>query len=81
MKIRKLHRYVAIVVAPFLAFIGISGCLLLFRKTSLYEKETKELLLSFHTWEAVLPYMGLVFGAGLLFLVVTGVIIFFKKNA
>lgn len=81
MKIRKLHRYVAIVMAPFLAIIGLTGCLLLFRKTALYDKQVKELLVSFHTSEVVLPYIGVIFGAGLLFLVVTGVILFFKKNA
>ncbi|HEY9034930.1 MAG TPA: hypothetical protein VIN71_13395 [Pseudomonadales bacterium] len=81
MKIRTLHRYVAIVMAPFLLLLSLTGGLLFFRKTDWYGKELKELLVGIHTWEIVAPYVGLLVGAGLLFLVISGVILFFNRRA
>lgn len=81
MKLRKLHRIVAITLSPLLLLLSITGCLLLFRKTALYEKETKEFLVSLHTWELIAPYIGLFLGLGVLFLTISGIILFFKKNA
>jgi len=81
MKLRKLHRLVAITLSPFLLLLAFTGCLLFFRQTGIYEKELKELLLDLHTWEIVLPYIGLILGAGLLFLVISGIILFFKPRA
>ena len=81
MKLRKLHRITAITLSPFLLFLVLTGAPLFFRKTGWYEKEVKELLVSLHTWEIVAPYIGVVLGAGLLFLIVSGVILFFKPNA
>jgi uncharacterized iron-regulated membrane protein len=81
MKLRKLHRIVAIILAPFLLLLALTGSSLFFRKSGLYEKEIKEFLVSLHTWEIIAPYVGLFLGAGLLFLVVSGTILFFKKGA
>lgn len=81
MKLRKLHRIVAISIAPFLLLLVITGSSLFFRKSGLYEKEVKEFLVSLHTWEIIAPYIGLFLGAGLLFLIVSGAILFFNKRA
>jgi len=81
MKIRKLHRVVAIVSSPFLLFLSVTGIILLFRKTGLYPKSTKSTLVSLHTWEVIMPYIGMVLGLALIFITITGMIIFFKKKA
>ena len=81
MKLRKLHRLVAITLSPLLLLLIATGSLLLFRKTELYGKPTKELLVSLHTWEIIAPYLGLVVGAGLLFLVISGLALFFNPKA
>ena len=81
MKLRKLHRIVAIILAPFLLLLALTGSSLFFRKTGIYEKEIKEFLVSIHTWEIVAPYIGLFVGVGLLFLIISGTILFFNKRA
>ena len=45
-----------------------------------YNKEIKEFLVSIHTWEVILPYIGLILGAGFLFIVISGIILFFKPK-
>ncbi|RWX46125.1 PepSY-associated TM helix [Candidatus Electrothrix aarhusensis] len=81
MKIRKLHRITAITFAPLFILLGVSGCALLFRKAGFYSKDIKEFLVSIHTWEIIAPYVGGVVGLGLLIVAITGIIIFFKRNA
>ncbi|MCI5218590.1 MAG: PepSY domain-containing protein [Candidatus Electrothrix sp. LOE2] len=81
MKIRKLHRITAITFAPFFLLLAASGSALLFRKAGVYSKDTKEFLVSIHTWEIIAPYIGMIAGLGLLAVVITGIIIFFKKSA
>ena len=81
MKIRKLHRISAITFAPFFILFALSGSVLLFRKAGVYSKDIKSLFVSIHTWEAVAPYIGIIGGLGLLTVTVTGIIIFFKRNA
>ena len=81
MKIRKLHRISAIIFSPFFLLLAVSGSALLFRKAEVYPKATKELLVSLHTWEIIAPYVGIIAGLGLLTVTITGIIIFFKRNA
>jgi uncharacterized iron-regulated membrane protein len=81
MKLRKLHRKVAIILSPFFLLLALTGCLLFFRKSEIYGKEIKELLVALHTWEIIMPYIGLVMGAGLLFLVISGIILYFNPRA
>lgn len=81
MKLRKLHRVVAITFAPFLLLLAATGCLLFFRKAGIYSKEIKELLVAIHTWEIIVPYIGLFLGAGFLFITVSGIILFFRPKA
>lgn len=81
MKLRKLHRLVAITFSPFLLLLALTGCLLFFRKAGLYDKEIKEWLVNIHTWEIALPYIGLILGTGFLFITISGIILFFKPRA
>jgi len=81
MKIRKFHRTCAIIFSPLFLFSAISGGILLFRKAQLYNKETKELIVNLHTWEAIAPYVGLTLACGLLAVTITGIILFFNKKA
>ncbi len=62
--LKKLHRIVAIVFTPFLLITPITGIILLFRKTDLYGKETKEFLLSIHNWDIAANYVGIILAAG-----------------
>ncbi|MCP4364306.1 MAG: hypothetical protein GY800_03285 [Planctomycetes bacterium] len=78
---KKLHRIVAIVFTPFLLITPITGIILLFRKTDLYGKETKEFLLSLHNWEIAANYVGIILALGLIFIVATGLIIFIQYCA
>jgi len=80
-KLRKLHRLVAITFSPVLLVLALSGCLLFFRNTGFYEKEIKGLLVGIHTWEIALPYVGLIFGLAFLFILISGVILFFNPRA
>jgi len=81
MKIRKFHRTCAIIFSPLFLFAAISGAILLFRKANMYSKDTKELLVSLHTWEVLAPYVGLVTAFGLTAVTITGIILFFNKRA
>lgn len=81
MKIRKLHRIIAITFSPFILMVSLSGMFLLFRKTGLYSKDTKSLFISLHTWEIIAPYVGIILALGLIIITITGMIIFFKKKA
>ncbi|HJO93055.1 MAG TPA: hypothetical protein QF753_06625 [Victivallales bacterium] len=80
MNIRKLHRTCAIIFSPLFLILAITGCALLFRKTQLYSKDTKSFLVSIHTWEIIAPYIGLIFGIGFIVIIVTGILIYFKKD-
>jgi uncharacterized iron-regulated membrane protein len=81
MKLRKLHRIVAIILSPFIFLLALTGSSLFFRKAGFYDKEIKDFITSIHTWEIIAPYVGLFLGLGLLFLVISGVILFFNKSA
>lgn len=81
MELRKVHRLVALTFSPFMILLAGSGCILFFRKAGIYSKEIKEFLVAIHTWEIVLPYIGLVLGFGLLFIVISGIILFFNPKA
>lgn len=81
MKVRKFHRYLAIALSPLLLILSATGCLLFFRKAGIYTKETKKIIESIHTWELIMPYIGLVMGVGLFVLTITGIILFFNKRA
>ncbi|MCI5137038.1 MAG: hypothetical protein D3922_01175, partial [Candidatus Electrothrix sp. AR1] len=65
----------------FFILFALSGSAMLFRKAGIYSKEIKKVIESVHTWEIIAPYIGIIGGLGLLTVTVTGIIIFFKRNA
>lgn len=81
MKLRKLHRKVAIFLSPFFLLSAVTGAFLLFRKAGVYGKEVKHFLVSIHTWEIVMPYIGFIMVFGLLFVTISGVILYFNPRA
>jgi len=80
MKIRDLHIKVGVILAPFFILISLSGIALLFRKTELYSKDIKSFLVSVHTSEIILPFVGAIFGLGLLFMSISGLYLYFKMK-
>ena len=79
MKIRKFHKIIGIILAPFFLITGFTAIILLFRKDDLYDKEVKNLLLSLHNWEYGAKYIGVILALGLICMTITGLIIAFKS--
>ena len=75
MQLRKLHRTVGFVFAPFFLLTASTGIILLWRKGDLYGPEVKNTLLGLHNWEGLAPYIGVVLASGLLFMTCTGLAI------
>lgn len=80
MNIRKIHRNIAITFSPFLLLTSLTGIALLFRKDSLYSKETKSLLIGLHNWEYGAKYIGAILAIGLIIITTTGIILFFQTR-
>ncbi len=78
--ILKWHRNVGIIFAPFFILSSLTAIPLFFRKDDLYSKEVKGLLLGLHNWEYGAKYIGIVLALALLFLSLTGTLLFFKKK-
>ena len=76
--IRKLHRSVGLMFAPFFLITAFTGMALLWRKAGVYGPDTKSFLIGLHNWEIAAKYIGVILAAGLIFMVVTGSLIFFK---
>lgn len=75
MQLRKLHRIVGAVFAPFFLLTATTGLILLWRNAELYSLEVKGTLLGLHNWEGLAPYIGVILAAGLLFMTTTGLAI------
>lgn len=81
MNIKTFHRTCAIIFSPLFLFSSLGGAFLLFRKAGLYEKEIKELAVSFHTWEILpVPYIGMILALGLLAVTISGIMLFFNRR-
>ena len=80
MKLRIWHRRVALIFSPFFILTSLTGLPLLFRKDDLYSKETKSLLIGLHNWELGAKYIGIILSLALLFISVTGIMIFLKNR-
>ncbi|MGR3176621.1 MAG: hypothetical protein ACUZ8E_01025 [Candidatus Anammoxibacter sp.] len=78
MQLRKVHRIIGIIYAPFFLITAITGIILLWRKAGFYEKGTKGVLLGIHNWERVSSYIGVILATGLIWMSITGIIIFIK---
>jgi uncharacterized iron-regulated membrane protein len=73
MWIRRVHRILGLVFAPFFVLVAVTGGLLLFRKHGLYDVRTKHTILDLHNWEIVGDLVGLILAVGLLAVACTGV--------
>lgn len=74
MNVRKLHRTVGLIFAPFFLITGLSGAVLLWRSDGVYGRETKGLLLGFHNWEMAAAHVGVILAAALIAMVITGLV-------
>ena len=80
MKLAKLHRILGLVFAPFFLLAAVTGATLLWRKAEVYGAETKDLMLGLHTWEIATKYVGVILAAGLIFMTLTGLTMFFQST-
>ncbi|MDY0002787.1 MAG: hypothetical protein RBU30_15930 [Polyangia bacterium] len=76
-KLRRLHRIAGLVCAPMLIITSVCGALLLLRKTGLYERKGafREAIQSLHSYELLLPYVGLIACALMLTVTITGLLL------
>ena len=74
--LRKIHRTLAIIFAPFLLITATTGGILLLRNADIYGYQTTDGLLKWHNWEGLhaigIHYLGVLLAAGLLAVVLTG---------
>jgi uncharacterized iron-regulated membrane protein len=80
MFLRRMHRTVGIIFAPFFLLTAVAGMLLLLRKTGLYSLEVHKVLLGLHNWEIISAYAGIVLASALAFMAITGSMIFLKRR-
>jgi uncharacterized iron-regulated membrane protein len=80
--LRKLHRIVGLIFAPFFVITAATGAILLFRRQ--YSPSVKHDLLEWHHWEGLANYIGLLLAGALLFMAISGVAlwgqVFFRKR-
>ncbi len=72
MTLRKLHRMIAVVFAPFILLTAITGGMLLWRHTGAYEFGTMNVLFGLHNWEIVANYVGTILAVGMMVTALTG---------
>jgi uncharacterized iron-regulated membrane protein len=70
--IKALHKTLGLICAPFFILTALTGLVLLWRKSGMYGKETKDLLLGLHNWELAASYVGAILAAALILMVLTG---------
>jgi uncharacterized iron-regulated membrane protein len=70
MSLRKLHRWVGLVMAPFLFITAVTGGVLLWRRQ--YNPDLKHDLLDWHNWEGLADYLGAVLAVALAFMAISG---------
>jgi uncharacterized iron-regulated membrane protein len=80
MNLRQIHRIIGLLFAPFFILTAVTGMVLLWRKTGVYGKETKEFLLGIHNWEIGAEYVGIILSLGLFCMAVTGFIILIQTH-
>ena len=80
MNIRKLHRAVGLVFAPFFLLTALTGIALLWRKAGVYGSDTKGILLGLHSWEIAAKYIGVVLATGLICMAVTGLVMVVQQR-
>ena len=75
MRLRKVHRMVGLIFAPFFILTACTGILLLWRKADLYGREVQGTLLGLHNWEGLASYIGVILACALLFMACSGLVI------
>ena len=78
MIIRKIHRTIGIIWAPFFLLTASTGILLLFRNIGLYSIETLKILIGLHNWEIVANYVGIILAIGLISMAISGILLFLQ---
>jgi hypothetical protein len=66
--------------APFFLITALTGMVLLWRKAEVYGPDTKDLLLGLHNWEIAAHYIGVILATSLIFMVLTGLLIFLQLS-
>jgi len=79
MKLRKFHKTVGLIFAPFFLLTSLTGILLLWRKDDVYDKEVKDLLIGLHNWEIGMKYIGVILALGLILVTITGLMLAFES--
>ena len=75
MNIRKLHRALGKVFAPFLIVASLTAIPLFWRNDEIFPESTRKLLLAIHTWEIGARYIGTILALVLIALSITGLIL------
>lgn len=76
--LRKLHRYVGMVLAPFFVITGVGGGLLLWRNRLRASDIDVRGITKLHNYEITGTYLGVVVAAGLVFMAFTGAMLFLQ---
>jgi hypothetical protein len=71
MWLRRIHRLVGLVFAPFFLITAVTGGILLWRRY--YGPDIKHDLLGWHNWEGLGDYLGVLLAGALAVMAVTGV--------
>lgn len=80
--LRKVHRVVGLLSAPFIIISSLGGGILLLRKTGLYERKGafREMIQGIHHYEVIMPYMGLAAVGFMLLASITGIVLFLQTS-
>lgn len=70
MWLRRLHRWVGLVFAPFFLITAITGGMLLWRRQVRMPNRT---LRAWHNWEGLADYVGVLLAGALAFMAITGI--------
>lgn len=79
---RKWHGWIGLVSAPFMLVTAACGGLLLLRKSGLYERRGafRDAIQALHSYEILLPYVGLVAVVLMIATAVTGVVVVLQMH-
>jgi len=75
--LRRVHRSAGLIAAPLFLLTAVGAAVLLLRKTGTFPREFVHTMEKLHNLEIIGPYIGFITILTMLFLAVTGIIIFF----
>jgi uncharacterized iron-regulated membrane protein len=70
MWLRRWHRVIGLVFAPFFLITAVTGAILLFRRH--FGPAAKHEMLQWHNWEGLADYVGVILAIALAWMAVTG---------